>query len=91
MGVSELNGFEISPYDVGVTSPFAGNFVFSVNNVSGNNAFRIKPSGIINEVLPPYADDADAGANGLVAGDRYQTSGAGASPLNVAGIVMIKQ
>jgi len=91
MGLSELNGFEISPYDAGVTNPFAGSFVFSVNNVSGNNAFRIRPSGVINESLPSYQDDSDAGANGLLTGDRYQTNGSGASPLNVAGIVMIKQ
>ena len=85
MVLSEINGFEISPY------AFSGSFVFSVNNISGNNAFRIKPNGVINEVLPAYQDDSDAGANGLITGDRYQTNGAGASPLNVAGIVMIKQ
>jgi hypothetical protein len=41
--------------------------------------------------LPAYADDTAAGVAGLVAGDWYQTSGSGASPLNVAGIVMTKQ
>ncbi len=42
--------------------------------------------------LPQFSDDADAGlAGGLVAGEVYQTSGGGAAPLNVAGIVMIKQ
>lgn len=38
-----------------------------------------------------YADDAAAGVGGLTTGEIYQTSGAGAAPLNVAGILMIKQ
>jgi len=41
--------------------------------------------------IPAYDDDADAGANLLTAGDVYQTTGSGAAPLNVAGILMIKQ
>ena len=36
-------------------------------------------------------DDSDARLSGLTTGDIYQTSGLGASPLNVAGILMIKQ
>ena len=48
-------------------------------------------SEVLELTLPQYQDDADAGANGLTSGDTYQTNGAGASPLNVAGIVMIKQ
>ncbi len=39
--------------------------------------------------LPAFDDDADAAS--LSAGDFYQTTGAGAAPLNVAGIVMVKQ
>jgi|GEM_PF-3447486 len=39
----------------------------------------------------PYADDAAAGAAGLLTGRWYQTDGTGAAPLNVAGILMIKQ
>jgi hypothetical protein len=45
----------------------------------------------ISSPLSAYDDDADAGSNGVIAGELYQTTGAGASPLNVAGIVMIKQ
>ena len=41
--------------------------------------------------IPVYDDDADAGGNGLATGKIYQTSGAGAAPLNVAGILMVKQ
>lgn len=43
------------------------------------------------ENLPAYADDADAGANGLTNPDWYQTDGTGAAPLNVPGLVLIKQ
>lgn len=38
-----------------------------------------------------YDDDADAGANGVVTGEYYITTGLGAAPLNVAGILMAKQ
>ncbi len=41
--------------------------------------------------VPAYDDDADAGANSLTIGDVYQTTGSGVAPLNVAGILMIKQ
>jgi len=45
----------------------------------------------ISSPLAAYDDDTDAGSNGVIAGELYQTTGSGASPLNVAGIVMIKQ
>ena len=60
-------------------------------SIAGAPVQTIKANGIINAVLPQYADDAAAGGAGLVAGDLYQTTGAGAAPLNVAGIVMAKQ
>jgi len=41
--------------------------------------------------VPAFADDSAAGTGGLSVGDVYQTSGTGAAPLNVAGILMIKQ
>ena len=91
MGIGETDGFVISPFGSGGSNPYTGTNIFTVKLPNTTTVFTIKANGIINEVLPAYADDADAGANGLVAGDRYQTSGAGASPLNVAGIVMIKQ
>jgi len=42
-------------------------------------------------VLSAFDDDAAAGAGGLTSGRLYQTTGAGAAPLNAAGIVMVKQ
>lgn len=40
---------------------------------------------------PAFADDIAAGIGGLLLGDRYQTDGTGANPLNVPGIMMLKQ
>jgi hypothetical protein len=91
MSLNDNNGFVITPYDIGLTSPFAGSTIFMVNNISGNSVFSIAPNGIINEQVPSYADDADAGTNGLIQGDVYQTNGTGSAPLNIAGIRMIKQ
>ena len=45
---------------------------------------------IINSLLA-FDDDAAAGSAGLVSGSVYQTTGLGPAPLNVPGIVMIKQ
>lgn len=45
----------------------------------------------LKTTLRQFADDAAAGLGGLIAGEIYQTDGTGAAPLNVAGIVMIKQ
>lgn len=44
-----------------------------------------------SNTMTKYADDTAAGVGGLVAGDMYVTDGAGAAPLNIAGILMVKQ
>ena len=41
--------------------------------------------------IPSFQDEANAALGGLATGDVYQTTGTGPSPLNVAGILMIKQ
>lgn len=41
--------------------------------------------------IPAYDDDAAAGGAGLTTGDLYQTTGSASNPLDVAGILMIKQ
>jgi hypothetical protein len=51
---------------------------------STNNRFNIL-------TLQAFDDDTAAGVGSLVAGDLYQTTGSGASPLDAAGIVMVKQ
>ena len=60
--------------------------VGQIINLVGRNAVF---SG--GQSLLAYADDAAAAADGLATGKLFQTSGAGAAPLNVAGIVMVKQ
>jgi len=46
-----------------------------------------------NMPLPAFNDDAAAGSglSAIPTGTLYQTTGSGASPLNVAGMVMVKQ
>jgi len=64
----------------------------SINIQANQLSFDISLAGILNIVgLPSFDDDAAAGTGGLVAGNVYQTTGGGASPLDVAGILMIKQ
>ena len=84
----------------GTGTGLGGNIVFEVApaGTSGTtpNAYvtplAIKGSGIIGTSgMPAYDDDTAAGVGGLAAGEMYQTTGSGAAPLNVAGILMIKQ
>jgi hypothetical protein len=80
---NDANGFRI--FDTGL---------FDRPIFSLGSEFVFKRQGgvlIINEQIPSYADDADAGANGLIQGDVYQTNGTGSAPLNIPGIRMIKQ
>lgn len=61
----------------------------TIKNIS-NADFEV--NGTINiSGLPAYADEAAATAAGLTTNTLYQTDGSAASPLNVAGIVMVKQ
>lgn len=57
--------------------------VVSVLNTAENNA-------VLN-IQGAFSDDTDAGNNGVTTGQYYQTNGTGASPLNVPGILMVKQ
>ena len=62
------------------------------SSVSRSDLFKVEPAtDNISMQLAAYADDAAAGVGGLTAGQLYQTDGTGTAPLNVAGIVMIKQ
>lgn len=42
-------------------------------------------------LVPAYDDDAAAGVAGLTTGDLYQTTGGGAAPLDVPGLLLLKQ
>lgn len=60
-------------------------------NAGGNDVLEINAVTLKSTAIPAYDDDAAAGGGGLVTGEIYQTTGSGSSPLNVAGILMIKQ
>ena len=63
----------------------------SDQNVSIPNGNLDVNGGITASGIPSYDDDSAAGIGGLSAGEVYQTTGTGAAPLDVAGILMIKQ
>ena len=79
------NGY-VADISVSLTNPqsvmYAGD---GVNDVT----FTIKPTIANLTNVPAFADDA--AASGLTTGDIYQTDGTGANPLDVPGILMIKQ
>jgi hypothetical protein len=61
----------------------------SCGGTAGSTYIALKPTTISMNGIPAFDDDADAST--LSPGDLYQTTGLGASPLDVAGILMIKQ
>ena len=74
------------------SNPTMDNMPLEVRKLSFNlNAPSSKNKVIVLNGLPAYADDAAATADSLPGGSLYQTNGNGAAPLDVAGIVMIKQ
>lgn len=77
-----------SAFDGNVLKINTSGFSFLASSVV---KFLIAPSGEITITLPSYADDASAGGGGLTSGMLYQTTGLGAAPLNVAGIIVAKQ
>jgi hypothetical protein len=63
----------------------------SNSSLPSSMTIELRPTTLQIAGLAAYADDTDAGTGGLLAGMMYQTDGTGSAPLNVAGIVMIKQ
>jgi len=87
-------GFRFQMFDAGQHSatlgaPTVGNNTFL--RVDDDTKTITLGARHISAPLSAYADDADAGTNGVVTGELYQTDGTGSAPLNIAGIVMIKQ
>ena len=72
------------------SSPDVNNMPLEVRKLSFNLTGQKNKVLVLND-LPAYADDAAAAADSLPGGSLYQTNGNGAAPLDVAGIVMIKQ
>lgn len=56
--------------------------------IGDNSGLQVNEYGISVNGLPSFDDDATA--SGLTAGQLYITTGDGAAPLNVAGILMVK-
>lgn len=80
-----------TPNSVVLSSTDNSTVDFSSITVTTIGTVYIAVSNAINiDGLASYDDEADAIAGGLSAGDMYQTTGLGAAPLDVAGILMIK-
>ena len=56
-----------------------------------DNRFQVSKDGYYIKDVPAFADDSAAGTAGLTPGFIFQTDGSGAAPLNVVGLLMIKQ
>ena len=92
-GTAAYNGIkvDITEVSLGDGSTGDGNNLLNLA-VGGVSKARIDNAGaIFSSGTPAYADEAAAVTAGLATGDIYQTTGTAASPLNVAGILMIKQ
>ena len=92
-GTAAYNGIKVDVTElaVGDGSTGDGNNLLNLA-VGGVSKARIDNTGaIFSSGTPAYADEAAAVTAGLATGDIYQTTGTAASPLNVAGILMIKQ
>lgn len=85
-GIGTIGDIQILPDRIIMTTPTSSfNLGPSETTIQTNsNPFTI--SG-----LSAFADDVAAGVGGLTTSQIYMTDGTGAAPLNVAGILMIKQ
>lgn len=88
--------FTISPISTPYLQSVGATRVTSIGDVgAAGNGTSIVIDDMNNKItaygLNSYDDDTAAGGAGLTTGDLYQTSGNGTHPLDVAGIVMIKQ
>lgn len=94
LGESEIS-FDPANPDNGIivknSSAVTPKKIINLKNYLGTSVFTLDNLGQMNALLPAFDDDTAAGIGGLVLGDIYQTTGNGANPLNVAGIVMVKQ
>lgn len=84
----DMSNSYLADISVSLTNPQA---VMYASDGVDDVTFTIKPTIATLTNVPKYDDDSDAGSNGLNTGDIYQTTGNGAAPLDVVGILMIKQ
>jgi hypothetical protein len=93
--LSTSDGTYIKSYDQSGTSSIiqvnVDSILLSVIGGVNEPTIQIELEAISFKNIPAYDDDADAATGGLTTDNLYQTTGLGASPLDVAGILMIKQ
>ena len=89
----EVMGEAIFNDDVTVTGATfsAGSISARQDAIEITNQIDASDGKVFINGLPSFADDAAAGVGGIASSRLYQTDGSGAAPLDVAGIVMIKQ
>ena len=89
----EVMGESIFNDDVTVTAAAfsAGSLSVTQTGIEITNQIDANDGRVFINGLPSFADDAAAGLGGIASSRLYQTDGSGAAPLDVAGIVMIKQ
>ena len=89
----EVMGEAIFNNDVTVTGATfsAGSLSARQDAIEITNQIDASDGKVFINGLPSFADDAAAGLGGIASSRLYQTDGSGAAPLDVAGIVMIKQ
>ena len=89
----EVMGESIFNDDVTVTAAAfsAGSLSVTQTGIEITNQIDASDGKVFINGLPSFADDAAAGLGGIASSRLYQTDGSGAAPLDVAGIVMIKQ
>ena len=89
----EVMGEAIFNDDVTVTGAAfsAGSLSATQDAIEITNQIDASDGKVFINGLPSFADDAAAGLGGIASSRLYQTDGSGAAPLDVAGIVMIKQ
>lgn len=74
-----------------ITSGGTNSVILGGTGITASTPDMVHVPNLYIDNCPAYADDAAAGVGGLTTGMVYQTTGAGGAPLNVAGILMIKQ
>jgi len=90
-GAAETKSYfdNISVLGVGTPNPDTNYKLHVSGDTRMDGSFTASTMNLKN--VPAFQDEANAALGGLSTGDLYQTTGTGPSPLNVAGILMIKQ
>ena len=78
-----------SVFAMGDTTDAVNGTKIVINDI--NQTLSLDALKVSINTLAAYDDDAAAGGAGLITGNLYQTTGAALPPLNVPGIVMVKQ